>query len=100
MLTITPKCTRLGRGQSAGELAQEDKEKNIGFITQSTNLIVGNETDTELLSSTAKIVQNFENPKLPSENDAEYLAAVERGDMQKSVEIVKKSLPKEQQENN
>ena len=65
MLTITPKCTRLGRGQSAGELEQEDKEKNIGFITQSTNLIVGNETDTELLSSTAKVQQNLNIAKRP-----------------------------------
>ncbi len=56
-----------------GLLQYQDKEKLIDFITQSTHLIGGNETDKEeLVNSAAKIVQNFENPKLPNDFDTRF----------------------------
>lgn len=50
-----------------GLLRYADKKKLVGFLTQSTNLIGGKETDYNSLDSTTKIVQNFENPKLSND---------------------------------
>lgn len=67
-----------------------DKEKGLAYLSSASQQVL-QEIDKQILETAAKIVQNFENPKLPSENDAEYLAAVERGDMQKAAEMVQEA---------
>ena len=60
-----------------GLLRYADKEKLIGFLTQSTNLIGGKETDRNPLAenqefvSAAKVINSFENPKLSDEKIAD-----------------------------
>lgn len=50
---------------NSGLLRYANKNKLVDFLTQSTNLIAGKETD---LNDATKLIQNFENPKLLEEN--------------------------------
>lgn len=52
-----------------GTLKWADKEKGLAYLS-SASRYVQQEIDEQALSSAAKVVENFENPKSESENDA------------------------------
>lgn len=79
-----------------------NKEKALSFLSHQSAPIAATAANAELLSA-AKIVKDFENPIIPdatnvnstsdlrkqSNLDAEYMAAVESGDMSKAQQMVK-----------
>ena len=54
---------------NTGLLRYANQKKLVDFLTQSTNLIAGKETD---LNNATKIINDFENPKLSEENGTRF----------------------------
>lgn len=54
---------------NTGLLRYANQKKLVDFLTQSTNLIAGKETD---LNNATKIINDFENPKLSEENGIRF----------------------------
>ena len=76
-----------------GKLEYVDKEKALNYLHHSAP--IAEALSNPRLISTANIIQNFQNPKIEARNslitpemDADYLSAVERGDMETAQQMV------------
>ena len=93
-LTELERLSELSDEELKKALKWVDKEKVSGWLMPTPYMGSGASLDPKHLS-TANIIQNFQNPKIEAkyslitpEMDADYLSAVERGDMEKAQQMV------------